>query len=139
MLSQLQKVHHQQQQLQPTDLNPSVARLKRTKEEALRRSAGAPKVIEGRKRGYYSDFDDEEALGENGGAYVGGGVGAPLFDPLCGVENQQRDFFLRRNMDSKGYLPISLLASFHRLQALTLEMSEVIGAREISDFDFTTL
>ena len=91
MLSQLQKVH-QQQQLQPTDLNPSVARLKRTKEEALRTSAGAPNVIEGQKRGFYSDFDDEAALGENGGAFMGGGVGAPLLDSLYGVENLQRDF-----------------------------------------------
>lgn len=34
-------------------------------------------------------------------------------------ENLQRDFFLRRKMDEQGYLPVSLIASFHRVQQLT--------------------
>ncbi|XP_075243136.1 uncharacterized protein LOC142337638 isoform X2 [Convolutriloba macropyga] len=140
---------------------PISSKAKKNKRRSAKNRSGAPKVIEGGKRGFYSDFDDEEALGENGGAYLGGGVGAPLFDPLYGyyyympysnitdqtvvresikhqieyyfsVENLQRDFFLRRKMDPKGYLPISLLASFHRIQALTLETSEIIGAIENS-------
>ncbi|XP_075243137.1 uncharacterized protein LOC142337638 isoform X3 [Convolutriloba macropyga] len=194
---------------------PISSKAKKNKRRSAKNRSGAPKVIEGGKRGFYSDFDDEEAryrrimvnkmysknvpikrpqgshntsstlanpriqhqqpspqqlykagfhfaqVGENGGAYLGGGVGAPLFDPLYGyyyympysnitdqtvvresikhqieyyfsVENLQRDFFLRRKMDPKGYLPISLLASFHRIQALTLETSEIIGAIENS-------
>ncbi|XP_064481345.1 la-related protein 1B-like isoform X2 [Ornithodoros turicata] len=41
-------------------------------------------------------------------------------------ENLQRDFFLRRKMDAQGYLPVSLIASFHRVQALTQDVSLVI-------------
>lgn len=44
----------------------------------------------------------------------------------------QRDFFLRRKMDSEGYLPISLIASFHRVQALTQDVSLVIQALQQS-------
>ncbi|CAN8033151.1 unnamed protein product [Ixodes persulcatus] len=43
-------------------------------------------------------------------------------------ENLQRDFFLRRKMDAQGYLPVSLIASFHRIQALTQDVSLVIQA-----------
>lgn len=32
-----------------------------------------------------------------------------------------QDFFLRTQMDSKGYIPISLLASFNRIKQLTLD------------------
>uniref|UniRef100_A0A673LQF3 La-related protein 1B-like n=1 Tax=Sinocyclocheilus rhinocerous TaxID=307959 RepID=A0A673LQF3_9TELE len=39
------------------------------------------------------------------------------------LPNLERDFFLRRKMDSKGFLPISLIASFHRVQALTTDIS----------------
>lgn len=35
------------------------------------------------------------------------------------TENLERDFFLRRKMDQQGFLPVSLIASFHRVQALT--------------------
>lgn len=46
-------------------------------------------------------------------------------------ENLQRDFFLRRKMDDNGYLPISLIASFHRVQALTQDVQMIVDA--ISD------
>lgn len=47
-------------------------------------------------------------------------------------DNLQRDFFLRRKMDVEGYLPISLIASFHRVQALTQDVSLVIQALQQS-------
>lgn len=43
-------------------------------------------------------------------------------------ENLQKDFFLRRKMDAQGFLPISLIASFHRVQALTQDVQMVIDA-----------
>uniref|UniRef100_A0A1E1XGA8 La-related protein 1 n=1 Tax=Amblyomma aureolatum TaxID=187763 RepID=A0A1E1XGA8_9ACAR len=43
-------------------------------------------------------------------------------------ENLQRDFFLRRKMDAQGYLPLSLIASFHRIQALTQDVALVMQA-----------
>lgn len=39
------------------------------------------------------------------------------------LPNLERDFFLRRKMDTKGFLPISLIASFHRVQALTTDIN----------------
>lgn len=47
-------------------------------------------------------------------------------------ENLQRDFFLRRKMDREGYLPISLIASFHRVQALTQDIDLVIDSVQTS-------
>lgn len=47
-------------------------------------------------------------------------------------DNLQRDFFLRRKMDQEGYLPISLIASFHRVQALTQDVSLVVQALQQS-------
>ncbi|XP_053110107.1 la-related protein 1B isoform X7 [Hemicordylus capensis] len=44
------------------------------------------------------------------------------------VENLERDFFLRRKMDQQGFLPISLIASFHRVQALTTNVSLILEA-----------
>ena len=41
-------------------------------------------------------------------------------------DNLQRDFFLRRKMDSSGWIPISLVASFHRVQALTQDVQLII-------------
>lgn len=49
------------------------------------------------------------------------------------VENLERDFFLRRKMDQQGFLPISLIASFHRVQALTTNVSLIL---EVSQFQF---
>lgn len=47
-------------------------------------------------------------------------------------DNLQRDFFLRRKMDADGYLPISLIASFHRVQALTQDVNLVVQALQQS-------
>ncbi|XP_014680787.1 PREDICTED: la-related protein 1B-like [Priapulus caudatus] len=43
-------------------------------------------------------------------------------------ENLMKDFFLRRKMDSEGYLPVSLIGSFHRVQALTQDVKFIIEA-----------
>lgn len=43
-------------------------------------------------------------------------------------ENLQKDFFLRRKMDAEGYLPISLIASFRRVQGLTQDVNKVVEA-----------
>ena len=48
-------------------------------------------------------------------------------------ENLQRDFFLRRKMDNEGYLPISLVASFNRVQQLTQEISFIVESVESSE------
>ncbi|XP_037075613.1 LOW QUALITY PROTEIN: la-related protein 1-like, partial [Pollicipes pollicipes] len=48
-------------------------------------------------------------------------------------ENLQKDFFLRRKMDNEGYLPVSLIASFHRVEALTRDIKLVIQSVEDSD------
>ncbi|KAG7204418.1 hypothetical protein KM043_004857 [Ampulex compressa] len=48
-------------------------------------------------------------------------------------ENLLRDFFLRRKMDMQGFLPITLIASFHRVQTLTTDMALVIEAITDSD------
>lgn len=42
------------------------------------------------------------------------------------LHNLERDFFLRRKMDAQGFLPISLIASFHRVQALTMDISLIV-------------
>ena len=42
------------------------------------------------------------------------------------VENLERDFFLRRKMDEQGFLPISLIAGFHRVQALTTNLNLIL-------------
>lgn len=44
-----------------------------------------------------------------------------------------RDFFLRRKMDAEGYLPVTLIASFHRVQALSTDVSLIIDAVKDSD------
>lgn len=48
-------------------------------------------------------------------------------------ENLERDFFMRRKMDAEGYLPVTLIASFNRVQGLTSDVSLVVQA--ISDSD----
>ncbi|XP_003703258.2 la related protein isoform X1 [Megachile rotundata] len=48
-------------------------------------------------------------------------------------ENLLRDFFLRRKMDAQGFLPITLIASFHRVQILTMDVGLVIEAIMESD------
>lgn len=42
------------------------------------------------------------------------------------TENLERDFFLRRKMDEQGFLPISLIAGFHRVQALTTNLNLIL-------------
>ncbi|MEQ2306288.1 La ribonucleoprotein domain member 1B [Ameca splendens] len=44
------------------------------------------------------------------------------------IHNLERDFFLRRKMDAQGFLPISLIASFHRVQALTTDVNLIMEA-----------
>ncbi|XP_012255767.2 la-related protein 1 isoform X2 [Athalia rosae] len=48
-------------------------------------------------------------------------------------ENLMKDFFLRRKMDAEGFLPITLIASFHRVQALTTDVALVVEAIKESD------
>lgn len=48
-------------------------------------------------------------------------------------ENLERDFFFRRKMDPEGYIPVSLIASFPRLQALTSDHTVVVDAIRSSD------
>lgn len=47
-------------------------------------------------------------------------------------ENLMKDLFLRRKMDSEGYLPVTLIASFHRVRALTTDINKVISAIQAS-------
>lgn len=44
------------------------------------------------------------------------------------LDNLERDFFLRRKMDQEGFLPIGLIGSFHRVQALTTDVNLIIEA-----------
>lgn len=43
-------------------------------------------------------------------------------------ENLNRDFFLRRKMDPEGFIPVPLIASFHRVQALSTDIVSVMDA-----------
>jgi hypothetical protein len=54
-----------------------------------------------------------------------GGVSEYYFS----LHNLERDFFLRRKMDAQGYLPVSLIAGFHRVQALTTDLSLIMEVR----------
>ncbi|KAM4052248.1 la-related protein 1B isoform 1-T3 [Anomaloglossus baeobatrachus] len=44
------------------------------------------------------------------------------------LQNLERDFFLRRKMDSQGFLPLSLIAGFHRVQCLTTDITLICEA-----------
>ncbi|GFS81418.1 la-related protein 1 [Nephila pilipes] len=48
-------------------------------------------------------------------------------------ENLQKDFFMRRRMNAEGFIPVALIASFHRVQLQTQEISKVIEAVGASD------
>lgn len=48
-------------------------------------------------------------------------------------ENLHGDLFLRRKMDKQGYLPISLIASFYRVQALTKNFLQIVEALKKSE------
>ncbi|XP_053399118.1 la-related protein 1B-like isoform X2 [Mercenaria mercenaria] len=89
------------------------------------------------------DFSDPSLLG---GPMLGGIGGAVFFNVpylddatvkdyvkkqieyYFSTENLQRDFFLRRKMQKGGWIPISLVASFHRVQALTQNVALIIKA-----------
>lgn len=97
-------------------------------------------------------LNDEKFFVDQNAAIVSPGFGGTIyFAPSCvddltlkeyvrkqieyyfSEENLQRDFFLRRRMDKEGYIPISLIASFHRVQALTQDVSLVIESLKESD------
>lgn len=46
------------------------------------------------------------------------------------TENLERDFFLRRKMDQQGFLPVSLIASFRRMQALTTNPALILEVKQ---------
>lgn len=48
-------------------------------------------------------------------------------------ENLVKDFFLRRKMNAQGFLPLTLIASFQRVQNLTMDIDLVIDAVLESD------
>lgn len=48
-------------------------------------------------------------------------------------ENLVKDFYMRRRMDSKGYVPLTLVAGFHRVQSLTMDFQTVFEAIDESD------
>ncbi|XP_013867280.1 la-related protein 1B [Austrofundulus limnaeus] len=48
------------------------------------------------------------------------------------IHNLERDFFLRRKMDVQGFLPVSLIANFHRVQALTTDTNLIMEALKSS-------
>uniref|UniRef100_A0A5S6QRV7 HTH La-type RNA-binding domain-containing protein n=1 Tax=Trichuris muris TaxID=70415 RepID=A0A5S6QRV7_TRIMR len=43
-------------------------------------------------------------------------------------QNLEKDYFLRRKMDSQGYVPLSLILSFNRVKCLTRDMPLVVEA-----------
>lgn len=43
-------------------------------------------------------------------------------------ENLRGDFFLRQQMDDEGYIPVGLIASFYRVQALTQDQNMILEA-----------
>ncbi|XP_032596526.1 la-related protein 1 isoform X2 [Drosophila grimshawi] len=49
------------------------------------------------------------------------------------VDNLTGDFFLRRKMDPEGYIPVTLIASFHRVLALTKDVALIVTAIKDSD------
>ncbi|XP_055376513.1 la-related protein 1 isoform X2 [Condylostylus longicornis] len=48
-------------------------------------------------------------------------------------ENLSGDFFLRRKMDPEGFIPVTLIASFHRVLALTADVALILKAIKESD------
>lgn len=48
-------------------------------------------------------------------------------------ENLARDFFLRRKMSPEGTIPVTLIASFHRVRALTADVALILDAIRCSD------
>ncbi|KAH8246822.1 hypothetical protein KR032_000850 [Drosophila birchii] len=48
-------------------------------------------------------------------------------------DNLTGDFFLRRKMDPEGYIPVTLIASFHRVLAMTTDVALIVNAIKESD------
>ncbi|KAJ7327761.1 La ribonucleoprotein domain member 1B [Desmophyllum pertusum] len=48
-------------------------------------------------------------------------------------QNLQKDLFLRRQMDSEGFIPLALIASFYRVQALTQDFNFILEALKGSE------
>ncbi|XP_050415321.1 la-related protein 1B isoform X1 [Patella vulgata] len=48
-------------------------------------------------------------------------------------ENLERDFFLRRRMDKEGWLPVSLISNFHRVQILSQNKDFILQAMRESE------
>lgn len=48
-------------------------------------------------------------------------------------ENLVKDLFLRRKMDSEGFIPVTLIASFHRVRSLTNDLNLVVCAIKQSE------
>lgn len=48
-------------------------------------------------------------------------------------DNLAGDFFLRRKMAADGTIPVTLIASFHRVRALTADVTLVLDAIRDSD------
>lgn len=48
----------------------------------------------------------------------------------------QRDFFLRRKMDKGGWIPVSLIASFHRVQQVTHDIHFIVEVEKFRVFSF---
>lgn len=44
-----------------------------------------------------------------------------------------KDLFMRRKMDCDGYLPVTLIASFHRVRGYTNDLNRVLSAISTSD------
>jgi len=52
------------------------------------------------------------------------------------IENLCKDIYLRNNMDSEGYVPISLIAGFNRVKALTMDEKLVREALLMNNYNF---
>ncbi|KAI1283742.1 La-related protein 1 [Halotydeus destructor] len=46
--------------------------------------------------------------------------------------NLQKDIYMRRKMDDDGYVPLSVIATFHRLQSITQDLKLIIEALDSS-------
>ena len=49
------------------------------------------------------------------------------------AQNLERDTFMRRRMDSEGYVPLSIIATFKRVQALTQDFAFISQAMKESE------
>ncbi|KAG5451103.1 La ribonucleoprotein domain member 1 [Clonorchis sinensis] len=47
-------------------------------------------------------------------------------------DNLARDLFLRRQMDSEGWVPVSVIASFNRVASLSSDLGEILEAIRVS-------